>query len=111
MRRLMYVPAYVVDRARGTPLCVLFNSSMVDPPGVTVPGVVCKRLLAVGLGGAKYGLPPGLSCSPDYVAAWSSSGFNAGCFSACSAAGLSSTCWNACCTSSAFQISLTVGSG
>jgi hypothetical protein len=45
------------------------TSSMVDPPGVTVPAVVGKRLLAVELGGAKYGLPPGLSRSPDYVAA------------------------------------------
>lgn len=46
-----------------------------------------------------------------YVDAWSSSGFKAGCASACSAPGLSSTCSNAFSTSSAFQISLTVASG
>ncbi|HEU5383779.1 MAG TPA: hypothetical protein VFV38_50920 [Ktedonobacteraceae bacterium] len=67
---------------------------MVDSPGVTVPGVVGRRLLAVGLGETKSGLPPGLSRSPDQVAAWSSSGSNAGC-----------------CGSNAFQICLTVGLG
>ena len=106
MRTATYAPAYGFGRGIRAAAWMSPSSSEVSICVVMVPLQRSSAALSAGSGAAAPRGPPAVQS-----AAWSSSGFSAGCWSASAAPGVSSTCWNAFCRASAFKTCFTVGSG